>query len=164
MAGNDLTAERLWRMLDYDDKTGLFTWRVSPGGPSKLGTPVGSVSSDGYLKIMLDGRTHSAHRLAFLYMTGFWPAGEVDHRDGDRLNNRWSNLRDVAHQTNAQNRRTSGNAVGLLGVSKHHRSERYRATLRVNGRNMRLGWFATPEEAHQVYVNAKRKFHEGNTL
>lgn len=157
-----LTADRLRNLLSYDRESGLFTWRVTRGRTAKAGSIAGSLS-DGYVKIMIDGRTYNASRLAVLHKTGVWPASEVDHKDTDRSNNRWLNLRDVGHVTNAENRQRahSTSKTGFLGVSKHHRSERYRPRIRVNGKLLRLGWFDTPEEASEAYKQAKRQLHAG---
>ena len=165
VATRNITAERLWALLNYDDKTGIFTWRESRGRTAKINAQAGSVS-DGYIKIMIDGKTYPASNLAFLYMTGVWPANEVDHRDTNRSNNSWENLRDIPHRTNTENQRKARttNLTGFLGVSAHHRSNRFRARIRVDGKLKQLGWFDTPEEAHQAYVTAKRMLHDGNTL
>lgn len=110
------------------------------------------------------GRCYKAHRLAFLSMTGEWPTGEVDHMDGDRLNNRFGNLRDVSHAVNLQNRRnaTSRSESGILGVQKNW--NKWYAVITTNGQSKNLGGYATPEEASAVYLQAKRRLHEGNTL
>lgn len=157
-----LTAARLRKLLAYDRETGVFTWLVTRGRTAKAGSVAGSLS-DGYVKIMIDGRSYNGSRLAVLYETGLWPAGEVDHKDTDRANNRWLNLRDVEHITNSENlqRASSRSKTGFLGVSKHHRSERYRPRIRVDGKLLRLGWYDTPEEASEVYKQAKRRLHAG---
>ena len=160
-----LTHERVLKRLHYDPITGIFTWRVSPGGKAKAGDVAGYLNG-GYVKITLYGSTYSAHRLAWAYVTGDWPDGEVDHWNGVRHDNRWTNLRDVTHRANCENKRSANtrNKLGVLGVSKHHRSERYRASINVGGKITRLGWFDTPELAHQAYVTAKRELHAGCTL
>jgi hypothetical protein len=114
---------------------------------------------------MIDGHLISCHRLAWLYMTGSLPTHQIDHIDGDRKNNRWTNLRDVTTSVNQQNRRTprSDNSCGLIGVTRE-KNNRFTASIRFEGKQRRLGTFATPEEAHSVYVEAKRRVHEGCTL
>lgn len=165
MAAKNLTAERLWSLLDYNDKTGVFTWRVSRGRTAKINAEAGNLA-DGYVKIMVDGKTYPASNLAVLYMTGEWPLHEVDHQDTNRSNNSWINLRDIPHRANTENQRKARttNLTGFLGVSAHHRSSRFRARIRVDGKLKQLGWFDTPEEAHEVYKTAKRILHAGNTL
>lgn len=163
MAATDLTAERLWQLLDYYDEEGVFRWRRSRARTAKHNAVAGSIGDEGYVSIMIDGRSHRAHRLAFLYMTGSWPTGEVDHKNTVRSDNRWANLRCLTHQGNTENRRESKNACGLLGVSVHG-SGRFRARIRADGKLFSLGLFDTPESAHGAYVAAKRTMHAANTL
>ena len=165
MAKINLTAERLRCSLDYHENDGVFHWLLSKGRTSKQGDVAG-YENGGYIKIMIDGRSYQAHRLAFLYMTGKWPSEDVDHINGCRTDNRWINLRDVPHSINTENRHRASisNKVGLLGVSMHHRSARFRARIRTDGKLIQLGWFDTPEEAHAAYLNAKREIHVGCTI
>lgn len=165
MAINNLTAERLWQLLDYDDTTGVFTWRVNRGRTAKINTEAGNLVQ-GYVKIMIDGKTYTASNLAVLYMTAEWPTEDVDHIDTNRSNNRWGNLRVISHRMNTENQRSARttNSTGFLGVSPHHRSKRFRARIRVDGSLKQLGWFDTAEEAHEAYKSAKRLLHAGNTL
>jgi len=156
-----LTAERLRELLDYDPETGVFTRRVrrtsgGTGWPDKVG----------YLYLMVDGKTYAAHRLAWLFMTGEWPTGELDHLDGNKACNAFANLREATRQTNMQNevRARKSNKSGLMGV--HFRKDRGKwvSAIRINGRARRLGQFDSPEEAHAAYVEAKRIHHAGFTL
>ena len=104
---NWVTLDRASTLLSYDPDTGAFQWLVEFKFKSlviKPGDYAGTINSDGYIKITIDGRTYLAHRLAFLFMTGKWPRQTVDHRDRDRTNNSWNNLRDVSQGVNNQNR------------------------------------------------------------
>lgn len=159
-----MNQDRLKEMLIYDPTTGVFRWRVRPNGRICVGDEAGNVHVKGYRYIQLDRRLYFAHRLAWLYMTGEWPKGQVDHKNARRDDNRWKNLRDVTREVNAQNRRTASvkNSAGLLGVSKHY--GKFQATIFVGGKNRHLGTFVTAETAHAAYVGAKRRLHEGNTL
>ena len=142
----------------------MFT-RLSNARRWKAGEQVGSHNKTlGYIVIGIERQWNWAHRLAWLYMTGEWPAGVIDHIDGDRANNRFSNLRDVPQRANMQNRKRpqKDNVLGLLGVSM--RRGRFRATLKLASRQLHIGDFDTPEAAHQAYLEAKRLHHEGNTL
>ena len=97
-----LTHERLLQLLTYDPVTGVFRWRYSRRGCS-AGAVAGRVKPDGYRQIMLDSRAYYAQRLALFYVTGEWPEREVDHKDGCRDNNAWSNLRDATRRQNMWN-------------------------------------------------------------
>ncbi len=169
MAVCDITADRVRELLHYDKETGVFTWRIDVGrwGRTKAGTVTGSPDANGHLRIQVDGVLLYAHRIAWLYMTGHWPTGDVDHRDGCPSNNVWSNLRDVLHQTNTENRRraTKDKKSGLpIGVSIDRRDDTIRADITVNGKTISLGRYSTPEAAHTAYLDAKRKLHAGCTI
>lgn len=163
-SNSTLTQKALREWLDYSPTTGVFTWKKDRKS-AKIGDHPRSADKDGYLRVGLLGKTHKLHRLAFLYVTGQWPTGQVDHIDGDRANNKWSNLRDVDASTNQQNKNRAfkGAKVGLLGVSQPKGRDRYSARISVDGERMFLGWFATAEEAHQAYMSAKRIVHAGCT-
>lgn len=161
---NHLTREEVAALLAYDPDTGVFRWRADRG-PVKAGDIAGRLDAKGYRDIRVKGTLYKAHRLAFLLVTGKWPAQHVDHIDGDRQNNRWSNLRDVSNGINAQNLKTAqkNSKTGLLGVSPV-KGGRYQAAITVNGKPRHLGFYDSPEVAHAAYVAAKRLHHEGNTL
>lgn len=101
----------------------------------------------------------------WLMHTGRWPDGEIDHINGVRDDNRIENLRDVTHQTNAENRRRPVRAseTGALGVTLT-KDGRYRARICSKGRLLSLGVFGSADEAHAAYVLGKRRLHAGNTL
>ncbi|WP_306003082.1 HNH endonuclease [Brevundimonas sp. C43] len=116
----------------------------------------GSRTQDGYAAIKLDGCHYLAHRLAFLFMTGSWPKDQVDHRNGWKLDNAWSNLREASHSENMSNRPGWGRHP--KGVTQD-RSGRFRAAIRKDGSREYLGTFDTPEEAHATYVARARELH-----
>lgn len=105
-----------------------------------------------------------AHRIAWLLMTGAWPEQEIDHIDGNRSNNCWSNLREVEHVLNSHNQRrpSKNNSTGALGVSMGpSKTSPYLAGIRVDGKRIHLGSFRTLEEAESAYLTAKRQMHPG---
>lgn len=159
-----ITPQRLREVLHYEPSTGVFTWleRLSPTG--QVGAVAGS-EHNGYVRIGLLGCRVMAHVLAWCHVTGAWPDGEVDHRDTDRANNRWINLRLADDATNAQNQRRahSNNTVGHLGVRRNGNGFQARISLKGERRRC-LGTRGTAEEAFALYVEAKRELHPGNTL
>ena len=165
MAG-EITQSRLRDVLRYDPATGEFAWLIRPSIGIKVGDIAGTIDGRGYVRIGIDGAIYRAHRLAWLFVFGSWPSQEVDHINGDKADNRIANLRDATRALNQQNQRgmRSTTGSGLLGVSRHTASGKWRARIWTEGRNKSLGLFATADEAHIAYVAAKRELHEGCTL
>jgi hypothetical protein len=155
----ELTQERLRELLRYDPKTGEFRWLQPPSYVVKRDDVAGSLNkTTGYWLIHIGGRNYKAHQLAWLYMTGEWCRPMIDHRDCDRANNRWKNLRRATFSANAANRgRPRTNASGFKGVHQRRDSGKWRAQIWKNGRAIYLGQFPTPEEAHQAYVAKARE-------
>lgn len=154
-----LTQERLRELLHYDPATGIFRWRVRPAKRVRAGDIAGHLNPNGYITIRVDGRLYYAQQLAFLYVTGEWPAGDVDHRDGVRANNRWENLRPATRSENLRNMRLrSDNRSGLKGA--HYRPSRgkWQSSIRVGNRTIRLGSFDSAEAAHAAYCEAAKKY------
>lgn len=115
-----------------------------------------SVSGHGYAVTWIDGKLVYMHRL-ILGLTDRKVVG--DHRDGNGLNNRRSNLRSCTQAENMRNtRKRSDNTSGFKGVSSHH-SGRWAARLHVNGKKHWLGLHDTPELAHAAYKSAAAKLH-----
>jgi hypothetical protein len=155
-----MNAARLNELLHYCPESGVFTWKVNRGRLAKAGSIAGT-AQHGRVHIKADGRLHYAHRLAFLYMTGEFPSAEVDHIDGDPANNRWANLRPCTRDENLQNKKVSkSNKSGLLGVSRHRCG--WQATIHADKKQIHLGLFQDPLEAHQAYLEAKAQLHGFN--
>lgn len=157
---------RLRECLFYDPETGVFIWQVvRSGGRAKPGVQAGAKPNVyGYIKIGIDGQWYPAHRLAWFYVYGEWPKKFIDHIDGQKTNNRIKNLRDVSTSVNMQNRKIapSHSVTGLLGATPSR--GRFQSTIKDGDGHKFLGRFDTAEEAHQVYLTAKRKMHEGCSI
>lgn len=151
-----MTPELLKSILHYDPDTGIFTWKIKR---KKVfaGDVAGGVRGEGYHCIQYAGRVYRAHRLAHLYMTGEWPTHLIDHVNGDRLDNRWENLRPATRTQNNINCATySNNKSGLKGV-KSCNDGKFEARICVNGKQMHLGRFASAQEAHDAYWMAAKE-------
>ena len=160
-----LTAEQLKKTLDYDQNTGLFVWKIRPSKAVKMGDIAGCVEKRiGYVTIGIEKRIYKAHRLAWLYVYGEWPKGLIDHVNGNKADNKIANLRDVFADGNSQNVRKPNrrNKSGFMGVIWYQ--NKWRASMSVNGKSKWLGDYSTPEEAHKVYIEAKRKYHAACTI
>lgn len=164
-ADGQLTAERLRELFFYNPDTGIFTRRRAIGNV-KAGKICASRDTAGHIHFRVDKRMYSGHRLAWLYMNGDWPEHHIDHINGIRDDNRISNLRDVTPNVNAQNikKPRAHSKTGLLGVSWKHACKKYVAQIQVDGKVRHLGLFDDPNEAHEVYLQEKRKHHPGCTI
>lgn len=160
---NDVKA-LLHQRLHYDEQTGVFTWLRSFRGPVKPGDIAGVNIGNGYFGITIEKKRYLSHRLAWLYVHGEWPKGQIDHIDGNPANNAIANLRDVSRSQNMQNiRRAKKNSrTGLLGVCESR--GKFQAAIRVNGKTKTIGRFDTAELAHKAYLKTKRELHECCTL
>lgn len=158
-----LTADYARSLLRYDQNTGILYWLNHSKGRRKS-LVAGCKRAHGYLVTNVDRRQYYNHRLAFLLMTGKWPVLDVDHKNGLRDHNYWSNLREVSKTLNQQNMvsaqaRTSS---GLIGA--HKAPTGYQSAIQVEGKQQHLGYFKTAEEAHAAYIEAKRRLHPGCTI
>jgi hypothetical protein len=154
---NDLSATRVRELLAYDSGTGDFTWRVSRSHATP-GKRAGCIRNRGYLQICVDYGVYRAHRLAWLYVFGEWPDGELDHINGDPADNRLCNLRLATHQQNLRNaRRPRHNTSGFKGVSFRHGRGTWHASIKTGGKPRHLGDFSTAVEAHAAYCAAAQE-------
>jgi hypothetical protein len=160
---SELNSTRLRELLTYDPATGIFTWRIGRKGRStKAGARAGRPHVKGYEWIGVDGERIMAHRIAWCYTHGYWPPHQIDHINGDRADNRLSNLRLATPAENLQNKRHPNGANPYRGVRNSH--GRWQASIYVNKKFVHLGMFDTPEDARDAYIRAKRVHHTFNTL
>lgn len=156
--------DRLNELLHCDAETGVLTWKQSRGRVAS-GQKAGCIhKSLGYVCLSIDGRAQFAHRVVWAMVHGKWPDNFIDHINGVRSDNNPSNLRDVTQQVNTQNRSkaSSHNLSGYLGVSFIKRTGRFASAITASdGRVLNLGTYATAEDAHRAYMDAKLLHHEG---
>ncbi|MEG3078477.1 HNH endonuclease signature motif containing protein [Halomonas sp. 5021] len=154
----------LQRLLSYDPATGIFFWRTRSGELFRSERACNAWNArfankeaghtwerkDGYRYriIQFDGSLRRAHRLAWLYIYGKWPEGEIDHIDRDGTNNRIENLRVVDSSGNSSNlSKYRNNTSGFTGVHLHKPSGTWHAYIKERGKKAHLGSFSTMEDA-----------------
>lgn len=158
-----LDYERLKQSLSYDPETGVFTWIKKGRGRMRFfGKPAGRINPAGYSHIEIDGSDYYAHRLAWLYVHGSWPANQIDHKNGLRSDNRLANLQEATNSSNGQKKLKYFDTTSplLTGVRKPLAHCGWIAELRFQGKSLRVTGFDSPEEAHAMYVELKRRLHD----
>jgi hypothetical protein len=149
----NVSHKELCERLDYNKETGWFTWKVVKSKKVKVGDRAG-YEHHGYRYITINDKEYSENRLAWFYVTHAWPNTIVDHKNLDRSDNRWDNLRlndDSGNQHNTTVR--LNNRLGFLGVRKH--GKLFRARIAIQGIRYHLGDYATPELAAKAYEEAR---------
>jgi hypothetical protein len=159
----DLTQDRLKELLHYCPETGVFTWIKTNGSRGKKGNIAGSINPIGYLDIGVDSKVYKAHRLAFLYVEGYFPEYGLDHINRNKSDNRWSNLRQVSQTCNMRNvKKRKNNTSGVVGVCWDSARCLWKSQIHINYKNMRLGTYESFEEAVKARWNAEKKYNFPN--
>ena len=163
MGIHHITAELVRSLLDYDADTGVLRRRISRGR-TKAGAIAGTLNKDGYMGVTINATTLVAHRVIWLHVHGTWPEYQIDHINGNKCDNRISNLRDVPPAMNSQNRTKpyKNNKSGILGVRWHSRDKCWIAEINVGTRSHHIGIFCTAQEARDAYLAAKAQLHPGD--
>jgi hypothetical protein len=150
-----MTQDELKKLLRYDQETGSFAWKVATNKRISVGQIAGTVNQEGYVNIGVLRKRYLAHRLAWLYVNGEMPDGEIDHINRIRSDNRISNLRAVSRKQNCENLGVrSDNTTGFRGVRKDNRPGKSPFVARVvnHGKDIYIGSFQTAEEASNAYL------------
>lgn len=158
-----ITAERVRELFIYDPDTGVFTRRIATGRRNchRAGEIAGTRQNHGYIVISADHRRYVAHRLAWLYVYGVWPVGDLDHINGIKDDNRITNLREATRKENMQNvRKHKHNTSGHKGVAWHSQRNKWRAYIFVDYQQKHLGLFDTKLAAAAAREQAEIAMHK----
>ncbi len=152
-----LDQQTLMLQVHYDPDTGEFTWNIGGRKRTAYGR-AGSLDGKGYWRITVDGVDYRAHRLAWLYMTGRWPTHEIDHKNRNRADNRWQNLREATSGEQRQNQLLRKDATsGFRGVTYLSRKNKWLARIALDGKRKHLGVYDTEESAVGARLSAERE-------
>jgi len=149
-----ITQEKLKELVDYVD--GMLVAKTN-SKCRKVGDTLSSLTDKGYLRSSVGGKSYQIHRLVFLYHHGYMPI-QVDHIDGNRINNKIENLRDATSSQNNQNRKATSSS-GVKGVVWHKQSKKWVASICVNRKSVHLGSFLSIEEAALVANRVRQLAH-----
>ena len=143
-----------FNILNYDPNTGYLTWIKDMGSNAMAGHVAGSFCR-GYIRIQIYGKTYAAHKIAFFLYYSRWPNGFVDHINGNKSDNRISNLREATRSQNAMNQKLRvDSSSGYKGVTFDKRYKKWGARIKKNGVSYYLGSFDSPEKAAMAYNDA----------
>jgi len=155
-----ITQKELKKILNYNPDTGIFTWLIRPSQSVRSGSIAGHIEVSGYSRIRINKKMHSSHRLAFLYMLGYFPKNYADHINGNRSDNRWSNLREATRQQNQCNQKLSSrNTSGYKGVVWVEKRNKWRAMISMFGTMKHIGHYDNVLDAAKAYEDAARNHH-----
>lgn len=139
------------QIFNYDNLSGKLTWKIKPADRYHIGSDCGTINNFGYRHITYKGKKYLAHRLIWFIETGNWSKYQIDHINGDKLDNRFSNLREVTNRQNSQNFKIHRNGH-LVGTSFNKKRKIWESYINIDGKKVHLGYFSTQEDAHNVYL------------
>lgn len=153
---SDLTQTILKEWLVYDDVTGIFTWaKTNSNGSTRRGREAGYIDKDGYHYIKICAIKFRAHILAWLYITGEHPKGVIDHKDQNKSNNSFTNLRDVTHAENSMNVPNANTSnTGEQGIWYNRKTGKYHAYIIQGGKRV---WQKIFDDCAIALVERKEK-------
>lgn len=161
----------LCEIFVYDPDTGKLFWKRREGGaPGWNGKYAGkeaftSTSSHGYRQGSLLGGVYRAHRVIWAMVHGKWPEDDIDHINGDRIDNRIVNLRSVSRSENCMNSSVGKrNKSGVVGVSWSKRENKWKAQIQKDGKNIFIGNFVNFEDAvrARMEMQVELSFHKNH--
>lgn len=161
----EITQEYLRSLIEYFPETGSFIWKDrtnSQWNGKWSGKEAGWLrkgKGGPYKQVGIDEEKYYAHRLVWLYVYGYLPE-QVDHIDGNRLNNKLSNLREAKGSQNHYNKKImSNNTSGYKGGFYCRQKKKWCARIQVDGKSKHLGFFNCPTAAHISYYHGAKKHH-----
>lgn len=161
----------LHECFDYDTMSGLVRWRLRPDyhfssigradsfNCKHRGKVINSSNNHNYLWVWLDGTFYLLHRVIWKMMTGTEPPETLDHKDRNKINNEWENLRAASAAQNIINKETVWSRSGVLGVRKCSRGSGWEARIRYRRKSIQIGTYKTKAEAIAARKAAEKEYY-----
>lgn len=147
--------------LKYDSISGNLYWIKRPSNRVSVGDIAGVVDLHGYLVVRFDKKLYKSHRLCYYLYYNKWPDNFIDHIDGNKLNNKIENLRDVERTVNNRNhKKFYTNTSGKCGVSFCNYYNKWVCYIDVDGIRKNLGYSKTYEKAVEKRINAELLYYK----
>lgn len=171
-----VSTEYLLSVLEYDPENGVLVWLPRPESMFNshhefkrwntryAGVRAGFINEEGYVSVKLKGKDRAAHRLIFKMLSLECP-NEIDHINGERSDNRLSNLRSVTLADNMKNKKIyANNSSGVSGVGWYKKYSKWRARIHVDGKSILLGYYDNIETAIKARIEAEDTygFHQNH--
>lgn len=151
------TQIKLKEMLDYDQETGLFKWRTRKANAVFPGDAAGCLNNFGYVRIGIGRKSYMAHRLAWLYCYGEWPETMIDHVNGNKSDNRITNLRKATRSQNTLNTKTHRNQTSKIrGVDWVKNRKKWMVRIQIEGARKTIGLFSSLDDAIKARKEAEK--------
>jgi len=136
-----------------------FRYNAATGSFIRYDDNFGYINSKGYCYISYEGAQYMAHRLIWKWWYGYDPE-EIDHINGDKLDNRINNLRNVDRKTNNKNsKKRKDNSSGFQGVTWHTRTNKWRSRVTIDKKQIAIGYYNSPQEAADARDSFIKEFY-----
>lgn len=151
-----ISKERLQELFRYDPEIGRLIWIATKSNRAVAGTEAGGFNpGNGYRYVGVDGSRYLEHRLIWLAVHGVWPSLQIDHINGNKIDNRLENLREATPSQNQANWPIpKNNTSGFKGAARFR--DKWRAAIQHKRKYIFIGLFDTPQAASAAYL-AKAK-------
>jgi hypothetical protein len=154
-----LTQKRLKEVLNYDPETGIFIWKKALSFRVSAGDVAGYNRPDGYVCIRINNTSYQCHRLAWMYVYGYFPEGDIDHIDRTRNNNKIENLRESNRSCNIRNSGLrANNTSGIKGVTLNKSTGMWRSRIGSKSKEIRLGHYSNFVDAVEARYRGEQKY------
>lgn len=155
-----VSIERINELFRLDPSTGRIFWKVAANSQAPKGSVAGNLTSYGYRRVQIDGKSYREHNIVYALAHGRHPSAHLDHVNGVRDDNRPDNLREATRSENNCNKGTEiRNKSGVKGVSWRADRGKWWAQIVKSGKIHRLGYFTNIDEAAAAYRMAAEQHH-----